>query len=114
MNLDIDDTEVLNPVSIGRREVINGKIIKVRPLTFSVKKFESKRNILKANSFLCTSKDEIFNKMYFTLDLTKNQHEEVFKLREQKRYRTDALKEKHLKISRSKIVVSVPEEDSWN
>ena len=46
---------------------------------------------------------------YFIPDLTKNQHEEAFKLREEKRHRI-VLGEKNLKISRSKIVV-VPEPD---
>ena len=62
MNLDMDD--ILNPVRVDHREVITGKIIKVRALRVLVKTFESKRNILKANSFLRRNKGEIFNKIY--------------------------------------------------
>ena len=104
MNLNVDEIEVIKPVRVGRREIISGEITKKRPLRFTVKTFESKRSIMKANTYLRQSKDEIFRNIYFTPDLTKKQREEAFKLRENKRYRTNILHEKNLKISRGKIV----------
>ena len=88
-----------------------GKLKKVRPLRITVKDFFAKRNVLKANTYLRESKDEIFSKIYFTPDLTINQGEEAFKLRQMKRYRTNVLHEKNLKISRGKIV-QVPDKDN--
>ena len=111
MNLDLSDLEVVKPVRVGRRELVNGEIKKVRPLRITVKDFSAKRNILKANTYLRQSKDEIFSKIYFTPDLTKNQREEAFKLRQMKRYITNVLQEKDLKISRGKIV-QVPDKDN--
>ena len=104
MNLDLNDIEIIKPVRVGRREILNGEITKKRPLRFTVKTFESKRSIMRANTFLRQSKDEIFGNIYFTPDLTKKQREEAFRLRERKRYRTNVLHEKNLKISRGKII----------
>ena len=92
MNLALSDLEVVKPVRVGRRELVNEEIKKVRPLRITVKDFLATRNILKANTYLRKSKDEIFSKIYFTPDLTKNQREEAFKLRQMKRYRTDKLR----------------------
>ena len=111
MNLDLADLEMVKPVRVGRREIVNGEIKKVRPLRITVKDFAAKRNILKANTHLRESKDDIFSKIYFTPDLTKNQREEAFKLRQLKRYRTNVLHEKNLKISKGKIV-QVPDKDN--
>ena len=94
MNLDLSDLEVVKPVRVGRRELVNGEIKKVRPLRITVKDFSAKRNILKANTYLRQSKDEIFSKIYFTPDLTKNQRKEALKLRQMKRYGTSVLQEK--------------------
>lgn len=110
MNLDMSETEVIKPIRVGRRQIVNGAIKNKRPLRFTVKDFSAKRNILKANTYLRESKDEIFSVIYFTPDLTKKQREEAFELRQMKRYRTNVLHEKNLKISRGKIVqVSDPE-----
>ena len=111
MNLDLSDLEVVKPVKVGRRELVNGEVKKVRPMRITVKDFSAKRNILKANTCLRESKDEIFSKIYFTPDLTKNQREEAYKLRQLKRYRTNVLHEKNLKISRGQIV-QVPDKDN--
>ena len=111
MNLDLADLEMVKPVRVGRRELVNGEIKKVRPLRITVKDFAAKRNILKANTYLREIKDDIFSKIYFTPDLTKNQREEAFKLRQLKRYRTNVQLKKNLKISRGKIV-QVPDKDN--
>ena len=59
MNLDLADLEMVKPVRVGRRELVNGEIKKVRPLRITVKDFAAKRNILKANTYLRESKDDI-------------------------------------------------------
>ena len=50
MNLDLSDLEVVKPVRVGHRELVNGEIKKVRPLRITIKDFSAKRNILKANT----------------------------------------------------------------
>ena len=60
MNLDLSDLEVVKPVRVGRRELVNGEVNKVRPVRITVKDFSAKRNILKANTYLRESKARIF------------------------------------------------------
>ena len=83
MNIDPHESEIMNPKRIGRREVVNGGKVKKRPLRFTVKRFDSKRKVMTGNLLLRKSKDDLFNKIYFTPDLTKKQREEAFKLREE-------------------------------
>ena len=87
MNTDLQEIEIQNPVRIGRRQIIkfNGKIVSKRSMRFTVKQFKSKRKILKANSYQRQTKDEIFNRIYFTPYVIKNQRDEAFKLREEKK-----------------------------
>ena len=66
MNTDSQEIEIQNPIRIGRRQIINGKIVNKRSVRFSVKQFKSKWKILKANSYLRQNKDEIFNRIFHT------------------------------------------------
>ena len=69
-----------------------------------------KRELLKASMSLREEDNEIFSNIYFTLDPTKCQRVEAFKLREERRYRINELHELNLKISHGHIV-KVPEKD---
>ena len=86
---------------LGKRSEIMNQSIKCRPLRFSLRSFQVKRELLKASMALRETYDEIFSNIYFTLDLTKCQRAEAFKLREERRCRTNELYESNLKISRA-------------
>ena len=95
-------------MGLGKRTETLNQPIKCRPLRFSVRSFQVKRELLKASMSLREEDDEIFSNIYFTPDLTKCQGDEAFKLREERRYRINVLHESNLKISRGQIV-KVPE-----
>ena len=105
MNLDPDVIKVNKLVRLGKREIrADGTVNKCRPLRFTVEMFDHKRQILKANSLLRSCTDNIFNNIYFTPDLTKNQRKQAFELRSERRKREEK-GETNLKISKGKIVV---------
>ena len=108
MNLDpevIKVNKLLSVVRLGKREIrADGTVNKCRPLRFTLEMFDHKRQILKANSLLRSCTDVIFNNIYFTPDLTKNQRKQAFELRSERRKREEK-GETNLKISKGKIVV---------
>ena len=57
---------------VKRREIMN-QSYKCRPLRFSVRSFQDKRELLKASMSLRETNDEMFSNIYFTPDLTKCQ-----------------------------------------
>ena len=103
MNLNPDVINVNKLVRLGRREATD-ETIKPRPMRFTVNLFDHKRQILKANSLLRNSEDDIFSNVYFTPDLTKNQRKAAYELRVERRSR-EAKGESNLKINKGKIVV---------
>ena len=86
---------------LGKRSEIMNQSIKCRPLRFSLRSFQVKRELLKASMALRETYDEMFSNIYFTPDLTKCQRAEAFKLPEERRCRTNELYESNLKISRA-------------
>ena len=100
MNLDIGDIQVTKLVRLGRREAGQNK---TRPIRFTVGVFDHKRQILTANKMLRRSEDFVYNNIYFTPDLTKNQRKQAYELRVERRSR-EGKGETDLKISRGKIV----------
>ena len=76
---------------------------KTRPIHFTVGVFDHKRQILTANKMLRRSEDFVYNNIYFTPDLTKNQRKQAYELRVERRSRASK-GEINLKISRGKIV----------
>ena len=86
---------------LGKRSEIMNQSYQCRLLRFSVCSFQVKRELLKASMSLRETNDEMFSNIYFTPDLTKCQRAEAFKLRKERRYRTNELYESNLKISRA-------------
>ena len=75
----------IKPVMLRARKEINGTL-QCRPLRFSVRTYEVKRQLLKllkAGMVLRNSEDELFCNIYLTPDLTERQREEAFKLRQE-------------------------------
>ena len=97
---------------LGKRTEIIDHPIKCRPLRFSVRSFQVKRELLKASMALRETDDEMLSTcntiMYFMPDLTKCLRAEAFKHREDIRYQMNELHESNLKISRGQIV-KIPE-----
>ena len=87
MDLDIDTISINKLVRLGRREKTQDGTLKCRPLRFSVDLFDHKKKILKANSRLRSCEDDVYGKIYFTPDLTKNQRKRAFDLRSERRLR---------------------------
>ena len=110
MKLSEKQIEVENLIRLGKRPEEGPDGIetqdKHRPLRFKVKAFESKREILQANSVLKNLNDEVKKKIFMTPDLTRKQREKSFKLREELRYRKNVMNETNLKISKGRIVNS--------
>ena len=71
----------------------------MRPLRFKVKDLESKNIILRAGKYLRNSTDETIKNIFITPDLTKQQQDEAYKLRREKKQREDEGEENLLKIS---------------
>ena len=90
----------------------NDTLSKHRPLRFKVRQFESKLEILQANSVLKNHDEEEKKKIFMTPDLTQKQREQSFRLREELRYRKNVLGHTNLKISKGRIVSSVHGRDS--
>ena len=102
LNYSLEDEDIIKPVRLGKRTEIINQFIKCRPLRFSVRSFQVKRELLKASMSLRERHDEMFSKMiYFTPDLTECQRADAFKLREERRYQTNLLYGSNLKISRA-------------
>ena len=104
----LGEDDIIKPVRLGKRSESMNQSYKCRPLRFLVRSFQVKRELLKASMSLRETSDEMFSNIYFTPDLTKCQRAEAFKLREERRYRTNELYESNLKISRGRII-KVPE-----
>ena len=112
MRLNDKNIEVDNLIRLGRRPEGNDTHSKHRPLRFKVRQFESKREILQANSVLKNHNEEEKKKIFMTPDLTQKQREQSFRLREELRYRKNVLGHTNLKISKGRIVSSVHGRDS--
>ena len=111
LKLDRDDCQVQEPVRLGTYKIAKpNEPQKPRPIKFTVKNFESKNKILKANAELRKETGDLKN-IYFTPDLTKTQRKEAFLLREKLRYQKNVLNKKNLKISRGRIVEINLEQD---
>ena len=111
LKLDRDDCQVQEPVRLGTYKIAKpNEPQKPRPIKFTVKNFESKNKILKANVELRKETGDLKN-IYFTPDLTKTQRKEAFLLREKLRYQKNVLNKKNLKISRGRIVEINLEQD---
>ena len=104
------EEDIIKPVRLGKRSESMNQSYKCRPLRFSVRSFQVKRELLKASMSLRETNDEMFSNIYFTPDLTKCQRAEAFKLREEGCYRTNKLYETNLKISQGRMI-KVPEKD---
>ena len=113
MKLGEKQIQLDNLIRLGKRPIDSDESqTRHRPLRFKVKTFESKREILQANSVLKDHEDEEKRKIFNTPDLTQKQREKSFKLREELRYRKNVLSETNLKISRGRIVSSTNDRDS--
>ena len=99
LSYSLGEDDILKPMQLGKRSESMNQSYKCRPLRFSVRSFQVKRELLKASMSLRETNDEMFSNIYFTPDLTKCQRAEAFKLREERRYRTNELYESNLKIS---------------
>ena len=108
LSYSLGEEDIIKPVQLGKSSESMNQSYKCRSLRFSVRSFQVKRELLKASMSLRETNDEIFSNIYFTPDLTKCQRAEAFKLREERRYRTNELYESNLKISRGRII-KVPE-----
>ena len=108
LNYSLGEDDIIKPVRLGKRRESMNQFYKCRPLRFSVRSFQVKRELLKASMSLRETNDEMFSNIYFIRDLTKCQRAEAFKRREERRYRTNELYESNLKISRGRII-KVPE-----
>ena len=76
-----DDEDIVKIVRLGARKE-KDRLIKSRPLRFSVNNKETKWKLLKASMALRSCDDELFNTIYMTPDLTQKQRDEAFKLGE--------------------------------
>ena len=74
--------ETSDLVRLGKKNT--GEQTRVRPLRFKVKDLESKNVILCAGKFLRNSADKSINSIFFTPDLTKQQQDDAYKLRQEK------------------------------
>ena len=95
MNLDEGVIQVSKLVRLGRRQAGQTK---ARPIRFTVGVFDHKRQILTANKMLRRCEDFVYNNIYFSPDLTKNQRKQAYELRAERRSREDK-GETDLKIS---------------
>lgn len=102
-NVQIDDCQRLGRLFEGRN--------KSRPFRFTVKDFESKHKILDCAKRL--KNHETYSRVYLTPDLTKNQREQAFNLREEKRRRTRE-GEQNLIIRRGKIIKAPDQQNDHN
>ena len=96
--------EISDLVRLGKK---NTDQTKVRPLRFKVKDLESKNIILRAGKYLRNSMDETIKNIFITPDLTKQQRDEAYKLRREKKQREDE-GEENLRIVRGKIIKDQP------
>ena len=104
LSYSLGEDDKIKPVRSGKRSESMNQSYKCRPLRFSVRSFQVKRELLKASMSLRETNDEMFSNIYFTPDLTKCQRAEAFKLREERHCRTNELYESNLKISRGRII----------
>ena len=108
LSYSLREEDIIKPVQLGKRSESMNQSLKCRPLRFSERSFQVKRELLKASMSIRETNDEMFSNLYFTSDLTKCKRAEAFKLREERRYRTNDLYESNLKISRG-CIIKVPE-----
>lgn len=94
------NVELINCVRVGKKSQD-----KPRLLRFSVKDFASKRAILDVSKNL--KNDTEYSNVYITPDLTKNQRQHAFLLRQEKRRRENA-GEENLAIRKGRIVTLPP------
>ena len=97
--------ETFDLVRLGKKDGNNQA--KVRPLRFKVRDLESKNIILRAGKYLRNSTDESVRNIFITPDLTKQQRDEAYKLRREKKQREED-GEENLRIVRGKIVKDQP------
>ena len=97
--------ETSDLVRLGKKNT--GEQTRVRPLRFKVKDLESKNVILRAGKFLRNSADKSINSIFITPDLTKQQRDDAYKLRQEKKQR-ELEGEENLRIVRGKIIKDRP------
>ena len=97
--------ETFDLVRLGKKDGNNQA--KVRPLRFKVRDLESKNIFLRAGKYLRNSTDESVRNIFITPDLTKQQRDEAYKLRREKKQREED-GEENLRIVRGKIVKDQP------
>ncbi|MEW8548754.1 MAG: hypothetical protein AB2693_35075 [Candidatus Thiodiazotropha sp.] len=99
--LEVDSSiEITELVRLGKR---GNESNRPRPLRFRVQDLESKNILLRAGKYLRNSSDESVKDIYITPDLTKNQRDEAYKLRQEKKLREEK-GEVNLRIVRGKII----------
>ena len=70
LSYSLEEEDIIKPVRLGKRIESMNQSYKCRPLSFSVRSFQVKRELLKASMSLRETNDEMFSNIYFTPDLT--------------------------------------------